>query len=203
MFFIKKNKITMSLIALSLFILMILFFKNSDFTGYAIYDDTVKLRLGYCPTMFPEAEKISENKGYDLIEYNSASQVLRALRNNEIQKGLIGRKAYFDEIDSNFNKDIIESGFTLVSNKKEIIDYSQLNFVEIYAYSDLDQISHLFPDNQNIKFIEKQDILNKISEGKYVLISWDDWKNDFELIVVMAGFNKVRHFRGVFLYSNI
>ena len=159
------------------------------------------IKLGYCPTMFEEAQKISIEEGCVLTKYNSASQVLSALRNNQIQKGLIGRKTYSNEINSDIKEQVIESDFTLVSNKKGFIDYSQLNSIEIYSYSPLEEVSSLFSEEQQIHFMKKQEALKMISQGKIVLIEWKDWQDNFELVVVMNGSRKIREFRGVFLYS--
>lgn len=49
--------------------------------------------------------------------------------------------------------------------------------------------------------MDKQKALEKIFQGKFVLIEWEDWQNDFELIIVVEGSKKVKDFRGVFLYT--
>jgi hypothetical protein len=179
-------------------VLAVLFLISPMILGRVIQEP---VKIGYCPTMFKEAEKLSIEKGYVLVEYISAAEVLIALKNNEIQNGLIGRKAYSNELGLGIKEEILESGFTLVSNQRGFIDYSQLGLIEVYAYSSPEEVLHLFSENQKINFVEKQEALGKISQGNAVLIEWEDWKDNFELVIVMNSSEKVRDFRGVFLYS--
>lgn len=96
---------------------------------------------------------------------------------------MIGRKKERTEINSNTKETIVKSGYTLVSNKRDFVNSSQLFFLEIYAYL-----------NENFDFptikISKEEILEKIKEGKIILISWEDWSDDFKLIVVIDGDKK-------------
>ena len=156
--------------------------------------DQESIMLGYCPTMFPEAQKLSLERDFVLKEYNSAAEVLNALRNNQINKALIGRKAKSYEINSNIKENILEGGYTLVSNQRGFIDYVELNSLEIYTY--------LENNTLNLKKnLSKEEVLEKIKDGKIALIPWKDWNDDFELVVVMNGNEKVKDFRGVFLYE--
>jgi hypothetical protein len=47
--------------------------------------------LGYCPTMENEAFFLNKDKNYFLKKYNSAKDVLVALKNKELDFALIGR----------------------------------------------------------------------------------------------------------------
>ena len=155
-----------------------------------------KEKIGYCPTMVHEAFQIAERKNYELIQFNSASEVLLSLNKNQIDYALIGRKPYSYEINGKIKEEILKSGKTLVSNEKRLIDISQLNYLRINTY-----LTGL--DDKNIVYYEsKEEALERINHGEIVLISWEDWGDDFELIVpVYPNREQVKEFRGVFLYS--
>lgn len=182
------------LIIFVLVVVSLLFFVIKPvFTGEVISKE--KMRLGYCPTMQEEAISLSQKKDYELVKLSSASEVLYALNNNQVDKGLIGRKAKLNEINSNIKETTLKSGYTLVSKNKGFIESSQLPFLDIYTYLEED---FNFPVNK----ISKEEVLGNIDAGKIALISWKDWNDNFELIVVMNGNEKVKDFRGVFLYEN-
>ena len=187
----KKNLIFGIIIVLVITLFLII---KPSFTGNAILNNEQKIKLGYCPTMQEDAKVLSEKENYDLIRFGSASEVLFALNNNQIDKGLIGRKAKDYEISDNIKETILKSGYTLVTNQKSFLEYYNLPQYEIYTYLEGD---FNFP----IKKISKEKVSEKIEEGKIVLISWDDWKDDFELIVVIKGNEKVKDFRRSFLYE--
>ena len=175
-----------------------------SFTGYFIYNSEVreKAKLGYCPTMQDEAISLSQEKDYKLISFGSASEVLSALKNGQINKALIGRKAEKIEIGSTINEEVLKSGYTLVSKEKGFIDYSKLPSIEVYTYLSNELVSSLIPASSKIIYQSESEVLKQINAGKIALISWDDWSDDFELIVVMNGNEKVKDFRGAFLYEN-
>jgi hypothetical protein len=184
-----KKQIIISIVAL--FLLIIFFVVNTYFTGNVVEE---KIKLGYCPTMKEDAKTLSEKENYELVEFLSASEVLFALKNNQIDKAVIGRKAKLNEISIDTKETVLESGYTLVSNKKDFIDYSQNFSIEIYTY-----LEEEF-DFPVIK-TSKEEVLEKVKEGKVALIYWEDWNDDFELVVVMNGNEKVKEFRGAFLYE--
>ncbi len=188
------------LISIILGIILILAFLS---TKPFLIEANQEIKLGYCPTMQGDAITLSEKENYELIRFGSASEVLSALNDNLIDKALIGRKAESNEISNDVKEKILESGYTFVSNNKRFIDYFQLSSLEIYTYLNPEKIEKLIPEDENINYIEsKKEAIKKINEGKIVLISWEDWQDDFELIVVMKGNDKVKDFRGVFLYEN-
>jgi hypothetical protein len=193
-----QNVIIITAVIIIAFFLII----KPSLTGDIILQDEQKIKLGYCPTMQKEAISLSEKNNYELIKFNSASEVLSSLNKNQIEKALIGRKAKNYEIHKNTKETTLESGYTLVSNKKEFINYSQLSELEIYTYLSKKITENLIPHDSKIIYLSKNETINRISEEKIVLISWKDWEDNFELVVVMDGNKKVKNFRGAFLYEN-
>jgi hypothetical protein len=198
----KKQRITA--IILVIFFLTLLIVMRPTITEFAVYSKNFdeKITLGYCPTMQEDAIYFKKSNNYNIIEFGSASEVLTALKNNQIDKGLIGRKAESYEINPNINETVLKSGITLVSNEKGFIDYRQLSNYEIYTYVAESSVEDLNLKNSKIIYLSKEEAIEKIKEGKFVLIYWEDWTDDFELIVVMNGTKKSKEFRGVFLYEN-
>lgn len=197
-----KKQIITGLIAVIILLSIFLIIKLS-FTGFAVYSEgsNEKIKLGYCPTMQKDAIEVAEEENYELIDFRAASAVLSALNNEQIDKGMIGRKAKQHEINSGINEKVIESGYTLVTNKKSYINYFQLTDIEIYTYLSKSVAEDLIPENSQIVYLDKGEVFEKIYQGKFALISWDDWKERFELAVVVNGNEKVKDFRGVFLYE--
>ncbi len=193
---------TIIIIIITITLISILLITKPSLTGNVILQNEQKIKLGYCPTMKEKAISLSEKENYKLIRLGSASEVLSALNNHQIDKALIGRKAKKYEISKDVKETILESGYTLVSNNKKFIDYSQLPYLEIYTYLSEDIAENLISHNSKIIYLSKQEAINKILQGKIVLISWEDWRDDFELIVAIDGNEKIKDFRGVVLYEN-
>jgi hypothetical protein len=186
----KLNNFIILIVILLALIMIILSWQN--FKGEVIKERQV---LGYCPTMISEAIEMSHEYNLVLKEYVSASEVLNELSFNNIDLALVGRKAYSYEILDNIQEKTLESGFTLVSNKRGFIDASQLYNHEIYI--PLDYIGFV---NSNLIYNSSEELKKLIYRGNLVLISWEHWQDDFELVVLTNGSNKVRDLRGSFLY---
>lgn len=178
--------------------LIVLF--NSFNTEEGIYSDEFKL-LGYCPSMESIASALKEDHKVELVKFNSASEVFNALNKGDISLALVGRKAEVYEKNENLKEIVLISGFTLVSNRKYFIDFEDLHSLEIITYLPEENVSKLCPVCSVIYEESKEEALKKATEGKAVLVSWDDWEDYFELIVVMNDFEKDKNFRGAFLYS--
>lgn len=156
--------------------------------------------VGYCPTMENYALILKEDNNYSIKKYDSAKEVLVALNKKEVYFGLIGRIAKEYEINEHIDYLTIKSGYTLISKNKKVIDFSNIDKYEIYTYISEDIISEKF-NYLNINYFKKENILDKLNKGNIILISWQDWQDDFELFVVNNGFLKEKDFRGTFLYS--
>ncbi len=189
-----KNKNLIGLLGILIAIVLIVVLLGGAYTGQVIKEQKI---LGYCPTMASEAQLLAEEHSYLLREFDSASIVLRNLKSKEIDYALIGRKAYAHELSQCTNEMILKSGFTLVSNQRGFIDVSQLNNFIIYAPEGFNELNL-----SNTGFYStKQEAIKLINQRKIVLISWEDWQDDFELIIAMNGSEKARDFRGAFLYN--
>lgn len=193
------KKILIFLLAiLTIFIL----FSNVSFTGKAISEKETLPKLGYCPTMFEKAYEISKENQVEIIEFSSSVKVLNVLNKNEIEMGLIGRKANQNEISKNIKETIIESGYTLISKERTFLKSSELETLEIYTY--LKNMENTIPESKIIYHNSKEEAMKFAFENnKPVLISWEDWKDDFNLAVVFEGEGpeKDKRFRGAFLYE--
>lgn len=195
------------MVVVSIFlILLIVFFPNLSLTGKSILRSTQfgreNILLGYCPTVRQDAEAIALGKNYDLIEFSSALQVLGALNTKQIDKAVIGRKAKSNEISSEISEHVLKSGVTLISNTRLDIDYSEVNNLEIHTCLGEEEMEDKGINARIIYYGSEQEVISKLEEGKIILISWDDWKDEFELVVVWDGVLKSRDFRGLFLYTN-
>jgi len=195
----KKQKIIAGIFVVFLAFLIIGAINN--ITGFLIMEGST---LGYCPTMESQALEIAEERNVELVEIGSAGEVLQALENGNIDEGLVGRKAKNYEIGDATNEEILESGNTLVSRDKDVAHINDLSYLNIHTYLNEEEVEKLLKKNYNINFYEsKEEVRSKIREGEVALISWDDWEDEFELIVVMSGEEnkKAEDFRGVFLYN--
>ncbi len=199
----EKKKTYLFFVMMLVLIIAFVFVNQSSLIGNIILQDKQKIKLGYCPTMESEAMELAKNNNYELVRFGSASEVLFVLNNNQIDKGLIGRKAKLNEISKNIKETTLKSGYTFVTNKKDFLEYSELPSLDIHTYLTPKEVNVLIPNNKNISYYEsKQEVINKILEEKVVLVSWEDWQDGFELLVFMDGNEKVKDFRGVFLYEN-
>ncbi len=173
---------------------------DEDIVGEDIFDEKNSKILGYCPTMKEEAFLIAE--GFDsrtkIVEFQSASEVFNALENNVIDFGVVGRRAKSFEIGSFVIEEVIESGFTLVQKERTFLQTKDLSGKNIHSHYDVG----FFPESTIIAHQSLEDsIKTAFNEKEPALIRWEDFSDEFELLVVMDGFEKNKLFRGVFLYS--
>ncbi len=164
-------------------------------------EETEPKKIGYCLTMKEDVFAFVEDKNIEPILFSSSGEVLEKLRLKEIDYGMIGRKARINEINKNIQKEVLRSGYTLVFKIDGGVDISQLNLIEINTYLD----EHVV-DSFNLEHVTYYDNLKEAIEdgfvkNKPVLISWEDWNDDYRLVTVFDNDKKVKDFRGVFLYS--
>lgn len=194
----RKKRIFGGFIILSLLVLILLVHFELILVNGEAGDKRI---LGYCQTMKEEAINFSGKKDYELLEFKSASDVLIALNANYIHGALVGRKAKAFEINNDFNESIIDSGYTLVSNQKSFIEYNDLSLIEVHTYLSSEITKELMPHVKEVIYYgSKEEAFNEARNGNVILIDWDDWMDEFELVVVMDRGEKVKEFRGVFLY---
>ena len=156
------------------------------------------MRVGYCPTMKPFVDEINKKNDLESIDFGSARSVLIALNVGKIDFGIIGRVAKKSEFDG-FRRRIGE-GYTLVTNVKQMILNEQLPDIKIHTVVPENTVRSLFHELKDVVYHENLDGL--LSEGEVRLISWDDWKDHFELLIpVDEAHNKNPKFRVPHIYS--
>ncbi len=157
-----------------------------------------KKRLGYCPTMKRFVTSLNKLNDLEIIEVSNAAQVLNLLKLNKIDIGIIGRIAKKSEFDGFFKR--IRSGYTLIANYKGIIENSKLFSLEIHTNVSKSKVEKLFPELKNVKYHNNLD--DALKKGEVQLISWDDWNDNFELLIPVDNYgNKNDKFRVPHIYS--
>ena len=164
-------------------------------------NSTNKIKIGICPTMKVFSDQIlKQNTNLEIIDLGSAARVLFALSNNELDIGLIGRKAKqreFNGFSREFNS--IE-GYTLVSNQKGFILENNLSQIKITTSIKKEVIEEKFPKFSKINYYKKLPL--ELEENETRLISWDDWNDSFELLIPVDEFNnKILDFRKPYFFS--
>ncbi|RKX66943.1 hypothetical protein DRP44_03120 [candidate division TA06 bacterium] len=159
------------------------------------------IKIAYCPTMKQYAETISKNiNEVDMLEGSAAAAVLAAFRENQVDGVLIGRRAKRYEIDERTKFRKLKSGLTLVYLQKAAIDEAQLSSIPVKTYlkkERLLQVEHLF------KSVEYRSSFEACFEDGLeipAIIDWDDYKDEFELLIPMNRYGKTPIFRAPVLY---
>ena len=191
-----KKKIIISSVILILLISGVLFF-NNEFIAKTTSDEII---LGYCPTMESFAKQIvNNNKNIILVEKSSSAKALEELNNENIDFALIGRKAKQNEM-LYANEMLLGEGYTLVTNTKRFIQKKELENMRIHTSISKEDVGTLLPNSKIIFYSTTQDAVNNgLSEA--VLINWKEYKEDYELLVVLNETKKVKDFRIPILYS--
>ena len=162
-----------------------------------------KIKIAYCPTMEKYANVIgSKVADIDLINANSAAQVLAMLKENLVDIVLIGRTAKSWEINNHIDFLRLKNGYTLIYKQKMGIYYADLKQVEINTYINREKIkdiAHLF---KKINFFTNFDDCLKNGLDIPILIDWKDFRDEFELLIPMDENGKVAYFRAPVLYYN-
>jgi hypothetical protein len=159
------------------------------------------IRLSYCPTMEPYAEKIAKNfDDIDLMPASSAAEVLYMLRSGNIDGALIGRVAYDRELDEKTKGYRLKGGNTLIYRQKAGIGFDQLKEVEVYTYLPEEEIKDVENAFKNVIYFQTLDECLKDGLATPVLINWEDYRDEFELLIPMDMRGKVSYFRAPVLY---
>ncbi|RLA80710.1 MAG: hypothetical protein DRG33_01930 [Deltaproteobacteria bacterium] len=165
--------------------------------------DEKRIRLGFCPTMEKYAQQIGildENIG--LFLFGSAAGALKALNYDDIDIVFIGRIAKKNEIRANTKEIRLGEGCTLISDQKRLIDYQNLANMNIHTALYEKEAKNIISDNANIIYYKtlQEAIDNGIHEA--VLINWNDYKDEYELLIPTENGGKVELFRTPVLYFN-
>ncbi len=156
------------------------------------------MKIGYCPTMKGYLISLFEGDNFKFMDLGSASQVLYLLNSNRIDIGVIGRQAKESEFKGALRR--IGTGYTLVTTVKSMILNKDLEMLEIHTYLPREIIGQKYPYLKNI--IYHDSLKDALSKGEIQLISWDDWNDNFELLIPVDNFNnKNPDFRIPHFYS--
>ncbi len=157
------------------------------------------IKIAYCPTMKPFANKIKTNQ-IQMIPMQSAAQVLSMLKNDEVDGVLIGRYAKNRELDSSTKRQIFKTGVTLIHSMKQGIDVKQLKRIPIKTYLPKNKIKQILPLLGKIEFYDSFESCLADGWDTPVLIDWKDYRDEFELLIPMNSSGKIPVFRAPVLY---
>ena len=162
-------------------------------------------KIGFCPTMQPYVDSISSKVDeVEMIEYGSAAQVLSLLYNGDLDGVLIGRIASKFETDNETNFIRFKEGITLAFKTKYALPEEQLKQVDVMTYLKPEQVEHLKHFFNQIIYLETLDKCLEHNLEVPVLVDWNDFRDDFQLLIPMNNFGKTQEFRApVLYYKNI
>jgi hypothetical protein len=164
-------------------------------------DYSEKIIVGYCPTMKEDVIEFSnKNENVVLKEFQSSGDVLLALENDVINLAIIGRRAKSFE-GNNFIEEIKESGFTIVFSQKVLIQTSDLNLIPLHTHHTNYPRKYFSEDKVFLHSNLSETISNAFANDEPALITWEEFNDELELVVVMQGQIKNKDFRGVFFYK--
>lgn len=156
------------------------------------------IRLGYCPTMKPEALNLQDkNSGIEIIEFESAQMTLNELKAKNIDLALVGRKADRDEItQETHEKKLGDEVHTLIGPHKKIILLDELDNLNVYTCAS-NEIRKSYPE---LSLIFKD---CDYRDGNVWLAPWEEYAPGFGLVVLInEQGRKVRKYRSAFLYAH-
>ena len=159
------------------------------------------ITLGFCPTMKVFVnEIINTRSNVSAINLGSAARVLYALSNNDINVGLVGRRAKKSEFSGYEQELNNKQGYTLVSAQKSFVREGDLKNLRVVTSIDKEIVETNFPQLQNVIFDNQ--LNDKLTESEVRLISWTEWNDDFNLLIPVDDFgNKMLAFRKPYLFS--
>lgn len=158
-------------------------------------------KIAFCPTMKPFAEKISQLDDIQTIALGSAGQSLAALKTGQVDGVLIGRYAKGREIDSQTKRDILQSGYTLVYQSKTGIGEDELKNLVVNTYlpeTEIQDFAALIGEIRHFDSLEAC-LADKLTTP--ILINWEDYRDEFELLIPMNNYGKIPLFRAPVLYT--
>ena len=156
------------------------------------------MKIGYCPTMEKDLKKYIKNKNFELKNLGSARNVLSLLNKDEIDVGIIGRQAKKSEFEGVLKR--IGTGYTLITAIKSMISNEDLENLEIHTNISKEIVKQKYSYLKNIVY--HNSLEDALSKGKIQLISWDDWNDNFELLIPVDNYNnKNPDFRVPHFYS--
>ena len=156
------------------------------------------MKVGYCPTMEEFAHSFAEQKNFELINLGSAARVLFALNNNEIDIGIIGRKAKKIEFEGYEKR--IGDGYTLITLQKSMIHNQDLENLEVHTNVPEQVVKKIYPEIKNVVY--ENSIDDTFQRWNVQLINWNQWDDKFSILIPIDNLgNKNPKFRVPHLYS--
>jgi hypothetical protein len=160
-----------------------------------------RARLGYCPIMKTELNKLNISE-LELFEFNNSQEVLKALQNKKIDIAVIGRKARREEITEQIRYlQLRPEDVTLVSLRYAQMTLENLENINIHTWLNTDELGLLF-SNLNVIAYETSKEASSNGLNEAVLINWRDVDYEkHELLVALDnGGNKLEYFRSPHVY---
>ena len=156
------------------------------------------MKIGYCPTMEEDVKKIKNIQDFEIINLGSAGRALYSLSNDEIDVAVIGRKAKKREFVG-YEK-VSGEGYTLITDSKTMISKDDLANIKVDTNATKDIVEKEFPELKNV--IYHKTLQDALDTGTIQLINWNDWNDEFELLIPVDEFNnKMKKFRVPHFYS--
>ncbi len=157
--------------------------------------------LAYCPTMEPFAQKIAAAvPNIQLMPMGGAAQVLSTLRGNRVDIALIGRVGYTRELDDGTNFLRLQEGLTLAYRQKAFLPEEKLKGIEVVTYLPPEKtaaVAHYFGHLTRLDSLEACLAYNLEVP---VLVDWQDFRDDFGLLIPSTPFGKTPAFRAPVIY---
>ena len=113
-------------------------------------------------------------------------------------RSVIGRKAKKREFVG-YEK-VSGEGYTLITDSKRMILKDKLKNLRIDTVIPKEIVEKEFPELENIVY--HKTLQDALDNGNVQLISWNDWDDEFELLIPVDEFNnKVKKYRVPHFYS--
>jgi len=169
--------------------------------GHDLSSASEEIRLAYCPTMESFANDLQQkNPHLILVKTVSSADALSLLAQGDVTVVLIGRLAKEEELQTDIHQKILGGGYTLISKEKSFIDLSELSSITVHTAVKQSIAEGLLPFTP-IEYYSST--TEAVSEGltDAVLIHWDEFRDEYALLVVLDGQLKAEQFRIPVLYS--
>ncbi len=165
------------------------------------HDPMKNYKIGYCPTMQAYADTISEKvPSVEMLDFGSAGQVLSLLKHGNLDGVLIGRTAENRETDENTACVRLKNGITLAFKMKYGIPEEQLKEIDVITYLKPEQVEHVKHFFKEIHYFNTLDECTNQKLEVPVLVDWNDFRDDFQLLIPMNDFGKTAEFRAPVIY---
>ena len=159
------------------------------------------ITMAYCPTMEPFAQEIENNlREVKIIPAYSAAQVLNMLRSGEVDSVLIGRTAKKSEINADTGCLRLKEGITLAYRTKAGIPVSRLREIEVVTYLEPERVEGVKDLFAEVIHLDTLNDCLKYNLEVPVLVDWQDYRDDFELLIPMNEGGKSPEFRAPVIY---